>query len=286
MLFSARRNEEEYDKVYLQMKSNDMTKILPTLGALCGDIIGSWYEFRPTKDKNFELFHSKSQFTDDTVCSIAIADALMTDKDFVGKLQYWCRKYPRVGYGGNFNRWFRQENPQPYNSWGNGSAMRVSAVGAYSKSIDEVLELAKLSAEVSHNHPEGIKGAQAIALAIFLANEGKSKEEIKVEIESRFGYNLDRKYKDIQSSYWFDVSCQGSVPEAIIAFIESDDYESAIRMAVAYGGDADTQAAITGGIAAAYYGEIPDFILKECLDRLPDEMKEIIEKFNQRWDNG
>ncbi len=258
-----------------------MTRILPLLGAICGDIIGSWYEFRPTKDRNFKLFRSNSQFTDDTVCSIAIADALMNDNDFVCKLQHWCRKYPRVGYGGNFNRWFRQENPQPYNSWGNGSAMRVSAVGAYSKSIEEVLELAKLSAEVSHNHQEGIKGAQATALAIFLAKEGESKEEIKAEIENRFGYDLDRKYEDIQPSYWFDVSCQGSVPEAIIAFLESDDYESAIRLAVAYGGDADTQAAITGGIAAAYYGEIPQHILKECLNRLPEDMITLIEKFNQ-----
>ncbi len=159
--------------------------------------------------------------------------------------------------------------------------MRVSAVGAYAKSIDEVLELAKLSAEVSHNHPEGIKGAQATALAIFLAKEWKSKEKIKFEIESRFGYDLDRKYEDIQPLYWFDVSCKGSVPEAIIAFLESNDYESAIRLAVAYGGDADTQAAITGGIAAAYYGEIPDYILEECLSRLPLDIKETIAIFNQ-----
>ena len=263
-----------------KMNLNDMTKIIPLLGAICGDIIGSWYEFRPTKDRDFELFQSKSQFTDDTVCSIAIADALMNGYDFVGKLQHWCRKYPRLGYGTKFNRWFRQDNPQPYNSWGNGSAMRVSSVGAFAKSTDEVLELAKLSAEVSHNHPEGIRGAQATALTVFLAKEGKSKEEIKGEIENRFGYDLDRKYEDIKPSYWFDVSCQGSVPEAIIAFLASYDYESAIRLAVAYGGDADTQAAITGGIAAAYYGEIPQHILHECLDRIPEDMKILIEKFN------
>lgn len=257
---------------------NKMT--IPLLGAICGDIIGSWYEFRPTKDRNFELFHKKSTFTDDTVCSIAIADALMNDKDFVGKLQFWCRKYPHVGYGGNFNRWFRQENPQPYNSWGNGSAMRVSPVGSFARSTEEILALAKQSAEVSHNHPEGIKGAQATALAIYLAKEGKSKEEIKSEIERLFEYDLYRKYKDIQPSYWFDVSCQGSVPEAIIAFLESIDYESAIRLAVAYGGDADTQAAIAGGIAAAFYGEIPQYILRECLDRIPEDMKNLIEKFS------
>ncbi len=256
---------------------------LVLIGAICGDIIGSWYEFMPTKDRDFELFHSASRFTDDTVCSIAIADALMDGNDFVGKLQHWCRKYPKVGYGGKFNWWFRQDNPEPYNSWGNGSAMRVSAVGAFGKSIGEVLELAKLSAEVSHNHPEGIKGAQATALAIYLALEGCSKEEIKKQIETRFGYDLSRKYADIQRRYRFDVSCQGSVPEAIIAFLESTDYESAIRLAVAYGGDADTQAAIAGGIAAAYYGEIPDHILKECLTRLPSDIKEVLANFNQQF---
>ncbi len=256
---------------------------LVLIGAICGDIIGSWYEFSPTKDRDFELFHSASRFTDDTVCSIAIADALMDGNDFVGKLQHWCRKYPKAGYGGKFNWWFRQENPQPYNSWGNGSAMRVSSVGAFGKSIDEVLELAKLSAEVSHNHPEGRKGAQATALAIYLALEGCSKEEIKEQIESRFGYDLRRKYTDIQHRYRFDVSCQGSVPEAIIAFLESTDYESAIRLAVAYGGDADTQAAIAGGIAAAFYGEIPDNILTESLTRLPADIKEVIANFNQQF---
>lgn len=251
------------------------------IGAICGDMIGSWYEFCSTKRQNFDLFTDQSRFTDDTVCSIAVADALMNGNDFVGRLKYWCRKYPKAGYGGNFNRWFRQHNPQPYNSWGNGSAMRVSGVGAFAGNIREVLYLAEKSAKVSHNHPEGIKGAQATALTIHLALNGYSKEEIKNQIESRFGYNLNRKYSDIQPNYRFDVSCQGSVPEAIIAFLESDDYESAIRMAVAYGGDADTQAAITGGIAAAYYGEIPDYILDECLSRLPLDIKEVIADFNK-----
>lgn len=255
-------------------------RALILIGAICGDIIGSWYEFWSTKRLDFELFTDQSRFTDDTVCSIAVADALMNDNDFVPKLQYWCRKYPRAGYGGNFNWWFRQENPQPYNSWGNGSAMRVSSVGAYANSIDEVLDLAEKSAEVSHNHPEGIKGAQATAFAIYLALNGESKEEIKMQIELRFGYDLRRKYEEIQSTYSFDVSCQGSVPESIIAFLESTDYESAIRMAVALGGDADTQAAITGGIAAAYYGSIPDYILNESLSRLPLDLKEIISSFN------
>ncbi len=158
--------------------------------------------------------------------------------------------------------------------------MRVSAVGAYAQSIEEVLDMAEASAIVSHNHPEGIKGAQATAIAIYLALEGNSKETIKEQIGSRFGYDLNRRYSDIQPNYSFDVSCQGSVPEAIIAFLESRDFESAVRMAVAYGGDADTQAAITGGIAAAFYGCIPHYILKECNSRLPLDMKEVITQFN------
>lgn len=257
---------------------------LVLIGAICGDIIGSWYEFCSTKRIDFKLFTDQSRFTDDTVCSIAIADALMNGNDFVGKLKYWCRKYPKAGYGGNFIWWFRQDAPQPYNSWGNGSAMRVSAVGAFAKSTDETLALAEESAVVSHNHPEGVKGAQATALAINLALRGYSKEEIKVQIEALLGYDLNRKYVEIQPRYTFDVSCQGSVPEAIIAFLESSNYESTIRMAVAYGGDADTQAAIAGGIAAAYYGVIPDYILKECLSRLPLDIKEIISQFNQVCD--
>ena len=258
---------------------------LVLIGAICGDIIGSWYEFCSTKRVDFDLFTDQSRFTDDTICTIAIADALINGKDFINKLKYWCRKYPKAGYGGNFNWWFRQDNPQSYNSWGNGSAMRVSAVGALAKSTEETLALAEETAIVSHNHPEAIKGAQATALAIYLALNGCSKEEIKAQIENRFGYDLNRKYIDIQPRYTFDVSCQGSVPEAIIAFLESSDYESAIRMAVAYGGDADTQAAITGGIAAAYYGEISDYILKECISRLPLDIKKIIGKFNQVCNN-
>lgn len=266
-------------------KLSNVSLSLPLLGAICGDIIGSWYEFCSTKKVDFELFTDQSRFTDDTVCSIAVADALMNGNDFVGKLKYWCRKYPRAGYGGNFNWWFRQDSPQPYNSWGNGSAMRVSAVGAFAKSTDDTLTLAQESAIVSHNHPEGIKGAQATALAINLALKGCTKEEIRTQIETRFGYDLKRKYIDIQPRYTFDVSCQGSVPEAIIAFLESSDFESAIRMAVAYGGDADTQAAIVGGISAAYYGTIPEYILKECLSRLPHDIIDIIVKFNQVCNN-
>lgn len=253
---------------------------LVLLGAICGDIIGSWYEFASTKDYNFQLFTDRSKFTDDTVCSIGVADALIHQEPFEGRLQYWCRKYPRAGYGGMFISWIYSDTMEPYNSWGNGSAMRVSAVGAYAKSLDDAIYLAKKSAEITHNHPEGVKGAQATALAIHLALTGKSKDEIKEAIAEKFAYDLNRKYADIQPQYGFDVSCQESVPESIIAFLESDDYESAIRKAIAFGGDADTMGAITGGIAAAFYGEIPSHILNECLNRLPDEMKDVINKFN------
>ena len=289
LMILAEQNNQVNNLVLQGLKAKDKGSLnkrsLVLIGAICGDIIGSWYEFCSTKRINFELFTNRSRFTDDTVCSIAIADALMNGNDFVGKLKYWCRKYPRAGYGGNFNWWFRQDDPQPYNSWGNGSAMRVSAIGAFAKSTKETLTLAEESAIVSHNHPEGVKGAQATALAINLALQGCTKEEIKSQIETHFGYDLNRKYADIQLRYTFDVSCQGSIPEAIIAFLESSDYESAIRMAVAYGGDADTQAAITGGIAAAYYGAIPDNIITECLNRLPLDIKEFIAKFNQVCDN-
>ncbi len=253
---------------------------LVLVGAICGDIIGSAYERSKVKDIHFRLFTTRSGFTDDTVCTIAIADALINKKPWVQTLQDWCRKYPYAGYGGMFRKWFASENPMPYKSWGNGAAMRVSAVGAIGKTETEVLTLAKSTAEITHNHPEGIKGAQATALAVYLALNGMSKEQIKDKIESEFGYNLSRKYEEIQPGYKFDVSCQGSVPEAIIAFLTSSDYESSVRLAVALGGDADTQAAIAGGIAAAYYGAIPSYILSECYSRIDNRMKDVIKQFN------
>ena len=215
--------------------------VLP--GAICGDIIGSSYEFKPTKDFNFKIFdpdYRFSRYTDDTVCSVAVASALVTGKTFESSLHSWCRIYHHAGYGGNFRRWVMSSNPAPYNSWGNGSAMRVSSVGAYARSLNEVMTLAAKSAEVTHNHPEGIKGAQATATAIYFALRGMDKEDIKSVIEKGFGYNLSRDYEEIKTTYSFDVSCQGSVPESIIAFLVSTDYESAIRNAVALGGDADT----------------------------------------------
>ncbi len=258
-------------------KNHRVTKAKAALrGAICGDIIGSAYEWHRTKDYNFKLCTKFSRFTDDTVCSIAVADAVTSDAPFEDKLQEWCRRYPNAGYGGKFRHWIAAEVPKPYGSYGNGSAMRVSPVGAIASSMEECLELAEKSAMVTHDHPEGIKGAQAVALAIYLSLEGYGKDAIKKELEDRFEYDLSRNYDDIQRDYRFEVSCQKSVPEAIIAFLVSHDYESAVRLAVAYGGDADTQAAIAGSIAAAYYGEIPPGIMAECDAKLPEEMKKVI----------
>ncbi len=254
-------------------------------GAICGDIIGSAYESHPTKNPGFSLLTPKSRFTDDTVCTIALAETLNSDLCYTDVLKQWCRRHINAGYGGTFIRWILSDNINPYNSWGNGSAMRVSAAGAFSRSLDEVMTRSKQSAAVTHNHPEGIKGAQATAVAIYLALRDMDKAGIKSVIEKGFGYDLSRRYTDIQRTYSFDVSCQGSVPEAIIAFLESSDYESAVRLAVALGGDADTQGAIAGGIAAAYYKEIPDSIMKPCLEKLPQDMMTVIDTFNRKLEN-
>ncbi len=250
------------------------------LGAMIGDIVGSVYEWHNIKTTEFELFSPKCFFTDDTVLTAATAQALMTDGDYTRAYQDFARRYPGRGYGGNFSRWIWAENPKPYNSWGNGSAMRVSPVGFAFNSVEEVLAEAEHSAAVTHNHPEGIKGAQATALAILLARQGASQVDIRKEIAGRFDYDLDRTLDQIRPGYTFDVSCQGSVPEAIIAFLESSDYENAIRLAISIGGDSDTIACITGGIAEAYYG-VPDEIAEEGKSYLPEEFRLILVEFNR-----
>ena len=255
------------------------------LGAIAGDIIGSCYEWFSTKNTDFELFTRSSNFTDDTVMTVANADWLLTDDSLLGIMQDYGNRYPHAGYGGSFSRWLRSDNPQPYNSWGNGSAMRVSPVGWAFGTLEETLEAAKRSAEVTHNHPEGIKGAQAVAEAIYLARTGKSKQEIKEYIEDAFGYNLSRTCDEIRPSYQFDETCQGSVPESIIAFLESTDYESTIRLAISLGGDADTMAAIAGGIAEAYYQEIPPYIVEEVQKRLPQEFIKVMQRFYEMVNN-
>jgi ADP-ribosylglycohydrolase len=212
------------------------------IGAIAGDIIGSVHEFHPIKTKTFSLFGNGNTFTDDTVLTVAVADAILTGWDYGVVIAEYAERYPKAGYGGSFRQWVRSWDRKPYGSFGNGSAMRVSPVGWAFDNVRDVLREARRSAEVTHNHPEGIKGAQATALAVFLARTGTSKAKIKAEIQKRFGYDLNRTLDQIRPDYEFDVTCQGSAPEAIIAFLESDSYEDAVRNAVSLGGDADTQA--------------------------------------------
>ena len=258
-------------------------------GAILGDIIGSPYEFdRGKKTKDFPLFTEKSHFTDDTVMTIAVAEACveitvdMSDEEikriFIEKMLLWGNKYPWSGYGMRFIRWLAKKDPQPYNSYGNGSAMRVSAVGWYFHDIDTVRRMAKLSAEVSHNHPEGIKGAESVASAIFLARTGHTKEEIKEYIINEFNYDLSRTCDEIRPNYYHVESCQETVPEAITAFLEGENFEDVIRTAVSLGGDCDTLTAIAGSIAEAFYG-ISDRMLKECFKRLPEDILNFMRHF-------
>ena len=250
------------------------------IGAIAGDVIGSVFEHDPIKTTNFPLFTDSSRFTDDTVLSIAIADAILNKTDYVTVLKNYGRKYPAAGYGMSFLRWTQSSDTKPYNSWGNGSAMRVSPVGFAFDSTADVLREAEKTAAVTHNHPEGIKGAQATALAIFLARQGADKSEIRRQIQHRFHYDLDRSIDDIRPYYIFDVSCQGSVPESILAFLESGDFEDAVRLAISLGGDSDTMGCIAGGIAQAYYGRIPQQIVDPVRQRLPESFVHIIDQFN------
>ena len=252
------------------------------LGAIAGDIIGSAYEFNPTKDYNFLLFNDLSEYTDDTVMTVANAEWLLTSKDLGTTMLEYGNKY-EAGYGELFLCWLWRKDLRPYNSFGNGSAMRVSPVGWAFDTLEETLVAAKRSAEVTHNHPEGIKGAQSTAACIYWARKGRTKQQIKEYVDALFGYDLNRTCDEIRSSYGFDVTCQGSVPESIIAFLESSDYESAVRLAVSLGGDSDTMGAITGGIAEAYYGGVPENIKIEALKRLPNEFIEVMQKFNQKF---
>lgn len=249
------------------------------LGALAGDVIGSVYERKPTKSKDFPLFGSASRFTDDSVLTCAVADRLLHGGDYVTAYQDWFFAYPNAGYGGNFIRWAMHRQETPYGSWGNGSAMRVSPVSWLTNTLDEAAAEARASAEVTHNHAEGIRGAQAVAACIHLARTGSGKDAIRDHIERCFGYRLDERLDDIRQSYRFDVSCQGSVPQSIIAFLESQDWEDAVRNAVSLGGDADTMAAIAGSIAEAFYGGVPDRIAAEVIRRLDDPLLRILDEF-------
>ena len=242
------------------------------ISAILGDIAGSIYEFDPHKSANINLQDRHMDYTDDTIMTIAVADWVLNDKfhtkvELVRKMHEWGRKYPHPmgAYGNMFSQWLNNDNPKPYNSWGNGAAMRVSAVGFAFNNLEETLEIAKKSAEVTHNHPEGIKGAQATATAIYMARTGSTKEEMRKYISANFGYDLHRTCEDIRPTYTFDGSCQGTVPESIIAFLDSKNYEDALRLCISLGGDADTMGAITGAIAGAYYHKIPNTLYELSL---------------------
>lgn len=263
-----------------------MTKIKSTtclFGAIAGDMIGSRHEWKACTDPQFVLFSKSSKFTDDSVLTIAIADAILNQRRYVEAIVEYARKYPKAGYGSFFRRWIANDELEPYNSFGNGSAMRVSATGWAFNSADEVLREAQQSAEGTHNHPEGIKGAQSVALAIYLARTGVEKDAIRSELESRFGYDLSSTLEEIRPTYKWDSTCPGSVPESIVAFLESTDYESAVRNAILLGGDADTMAAIAGSIAEAYYGSVPDEIVVEVRSRLKPELLDVVVEFNKRY---
>lgn len=261
-------------------------------GAILGDMIGAPYEFdRGNKTKDFEMFNDRVSFTDDSVMTIAVADALMRisndaeDDDVktavIQSMQKWGKKYPRAGYGQRFFFWLGKKNPQPYGSWGNGSAMRVSSVGWLYNSLEETRRYARLTAEVTHNHPEGIKGAEAVASAIFMARNGASKEEIKKYIIQEFDYDLSRTCDEIRPGYHHIESCQETVPEALTAFMEGADFEDVVRTAVSLGGDCDTLTCIAASIAEAFYG-LPDNMKDECRKRLPKDMLGILDRFDER----
>ncbi len=254
------------------------------LGAIAGDIIGSTYERKHQKRYEFELIPRYSRFTDDSVMTLAVAKWLIVDKSLSSKYLIECmqnlgRRYP-CDYGIMFMNWLSNDNPKPNNSYGNGSAMRVSPVGLYASSLNEAMELAYLTASVSHNHPEGVKGAQSVAAAMYMARNGYSKEQIREVIAAMFDYNLFRTIEDIRPTYRGGGSCQRSVPEAIIAFLDGKDFEDVVRLAVSLGGDADTQAAIAGGIAACIY-PIPEYIVEECERRLAPELLQIMRDFER-----
>ena len=253
------------------------------LGALVGDIIGSVYEFCNTKSTGFKLFYNQSRFTDDSVMTLAVARWLLEDEAHTLHYLIFCMQelgchYPFAGYGGRFMRWLYQENPQPYDSWGNGAGMRVSPVGLYAKTLNEALALAAVTASVSHNHPEGVKGAQAIAACVYLCKEGKTKTEIKKYVEQTFDYNLNRTIAEIRPTYEFTEACKDSVPEAIIAFLEGNSFEEVLRLAISLGGDSDTIACMACAIAACMY-PIPEDIAKKCDELLTDDLREIKDKF-------
>lgn len=253
------------------------------LGAIVGDVIGSVHERARTKTKDFPLLTAASRFTDDTVLAAAVADALLHGRDYVDALHDYFHAYPDAGFGGTFWLWASSRRRTPYQSWGNGSAMRASPIAYARDTLEDVLAEAKRSAEVTHDHPEGVRGAQATAAAVFLARTGGTKEQIRRYVEAEFDYYLDETVDGLRPTYHFDVSCQGSVPQSIVAFLESTGYEDAVRNAVSLGGDADTMACIAGAIAEPFYGGVPAEIAAAVLARLDGRLRGVVVEFQRRF---
>jgi ADP-ribosylglycohydrolase len=252
------------------------------IGAIAGDIIGSVYEWKNIKTKQFDLFSQDCFFTDDTVLTVALAESILTDTDYASLMKAYYRRYPGAGYGGFFHQWAQAHGSRPYNSWGNGAAMRISAVGFAFNTLDEVLVRAAEYTAVTHNHPEGLKGAQATAAAIFLAKTGSTKADIKQYTAATFHYDLSRSVDEIRPTYRFDESCQGTVPQAIVCFLESTSFEDAIRNAISLGGDSDTLACITGGIAQAHYG-VPSAIVGRVISILDEDLRGVTARFTSSY---
>lgn len=256
------------------------------LGAIVGDVVGSVHEWAGTKTKEFDLLVPESTFTDDSVLTVAVAAWILDARDLVELLHSYTRDFPGRGYGGMFHRWARSKVREPYGSFGNGSAMRVSPVGFAFDTLEEVLEWSERSAAVTHDHPEGIRGAQAIAAAIYCARRGHTREQIRFTLEDRFGYDLHKRLDHIRPTYAFDETCQGTVPQGIIAFLESASFEDAIRNAISLGGDADTLACITGGIAEAYYGGVPQELAGPVRRLLDQRLLSVVDRFQERFRLG
>lgn len=265
------------------MEKQTKNSSLRLLGALAGDVIGSRYEWHPIKTTDFQLLHDDCFFTDDSVLTVAVANGLLQGGRYAEEIWDFGNRYPGRGFGNNFMRWLSGPKKEPYNSYGNGSALRVSPVAWAYDTVEAILEGAYQSAVVTHDHPEGIKGAQSVALAVFMARQKESKDAIRKEIMDRFHYDLNRSLAEIRPEYTFDVTCQGSVPEAIIAFLESEDFEGAVRNAISLGGDADTQAAIAGSIAEAYYDGVSEEISTFVKKVVPEEFWQIILEFNDKY---
>ena len=253
------------------------------LGAIAGDMIGKPYEAAPIKTLEFPLFGLASGFTDDTVLTVALAESLLSGRPYVDLAREYFHLYPRCAYGMTFAFWAMSDSREPYGSYGNGAAMRVSPAAWRHDTLDEVLAEAERSAAITHDHPEGIRGAQATAAAIFLARTGVAKAGIRSEITDRFGYSLAASVADLRPGYVFDVTCQGTVPAALIAFFDSTDFESAVRNAVSLGGDSDTLACITGSIAEAYYGGVPRDIEERVWALLDERLRKVTAEFRARY---